>query len=123
MKPKDKNTGKPAGDYPDGQFYFRDDWMFVRNWTWSNQLNWVSAQDRTPSDTRNKLKSYFTVDVILRRAVLLKDFMVAASIRNLFDADVREPSSGPGASSASAAIPADLPQAGRNYFLEVSYHF
>jgi len=38
------------------------------------------------------------------------------SARNLFDADVREP-------SASALIPDDLPMAGRNLFLELSKAF
>ncbi|OFZ22543.1 MAG: hypothetical protein A2X94_03555 [Bdellovibrionales bacterium GWB1_55_8] len=122
-KTKDENSGKPAGDYPNHQLYLRDDWVFAPNWTWSNQLNWVGAQDRTPSDPRAALNSYARVDVILRRSGVFRKFDFTASIRNVFDADIREPSSGPGPTATTAAIPHDLPQAGRSIYTEVSYNF
>jgi iron complex outermembrane receptor protein len=119
----DVNTGKPPGDYPENKGYLRSDWEFVRNWKWHTQLTWIGERDREPNDTRDPLKGYVTVDLTLRSRAILKNLDLSASVRNVFDADVREPSRGPGPTSTSAAIPDDLPQAGRNFYVAAEYRF
>lgn len=119
----DEQSGKPAGKYPNHKIYLRDDWTFVKNWSWSTQLTWVSAWDRQPTDPRPPLAGYTTVDLILRRVALFDKLDVTASVRNLFDADVRHPSNGPGPTSTAITIPNDLPQAGRSFYLELKYRF
>jgi len=123
LKAINENANKPSGNYPSQQVYFRDDWTFLPKWTWGNQINWVGPQDREPGDPRGHLKEYTTVDVILRYKMLPDKISLTASVRNFFDADVREPSSGPGPTTLTAAIPNDLPQAGRNGFIELTYRF
>jgi len=120
-KSTDKNSAKPVGDYPLHRVYFRDDWRFYPNWMWGNQLNWVGKRARNPSDTRATLKGYGTLDLILRHSTPFDKFTFTASIRNLLDADVREPSRGPGATATAAAIPNDLPQAPRSMYVELAY--
>jgi len=46
----------------------------------------------------------------------------ALGIRNLLDADAREPSMGPDPTGL-IGVPHDLPLAGRNYFVELRYRF
>lgn len=46
----------------------------------------------------------------------------ALAVRNIFDADAREPSLAPD-SNGIIGIPNDLPLPGRNYFAELRYHF
>jgi len=123
LKATNENADKPSGNYPSQQAYFRDDWTFLPKWTWGNQINWIGPQDREPGDPRGRLKGYTTVDVILRYKMLPDKLSLTASVRNFFDADVREPSSGPGPTTLTPAIPNDLPQAGRNGFIELAYRF
>jgi iron complex outermembrane receptor protein len=123
LEAKNETAGKPSGSYPNRHAYLRDDWSFISKWIWGNQINWVGPQDREPGDTRDTLKEYTTVDVIFRHQTLSDQLSFTASVRNIFDADAREPSSGPGPTSLTAAIPNDLPQAGRSGFLEMSYRY
>jgi iron complex outermembrane receptor protein len=103
--------------------YFRTDWGFLPNWSLENQIFFVGQQDRVASDPRSPLKSYTTVDLTLRRNAIFRKLNAALSLRNIFDADVREPSPGPGPNATTAAIPNDLPQEGRNVYGELSVRF
>jgi iron complex outermembrane receptor protein len=113
----------PAGNYPRHMAYLRDNWSFLPNWDLGTQIFWVGPQDRSPNDNRSPLKSYTTVDLILRRSSIFHKLNVALNFRNLLDADVREPSSGPGPTATTAPIPNDLPQAGRSVYGELSFRF
>jgi iron complex outermembrane receptor protein len=115
--------GGPAGNYPKHMAYFRTDWGFLPNWSLENQIFFVGQQDRVASDPRSPLKSYTTVDLTLRRNAIFRKLNAALSLRNIFDADVREPSPGPGPNATTAAIPNDLPQEGRNVYGELSVRF
>jgi len=121
-KAKDERSGKDPGDYPNHKAYLRGDWGFARNWDWSTQLHWIGTRKRQPADTRSDLSGYTTLDLMLRHR-LLQTLNIRAAVRNLFDADVREPSSGPAPSALTASIPNDLPQAGRNFYAELAYTF
>ncbi|MDD4975692.1 MAG: TonB-dependent receptor [Bacteriovorax sp.] len=123
IKTTNENSGKSAGDYPNQKIYARSDWEFRPNWYWDTQITWIGIRDREPTDPRDPLKGYATADLVLRRKSFFKHFDAMATVRNLFDADVREPSAGPGPTSQTAAIPNDLPMAGRNFYGELSYHF
>jgi outer membrane receptor for ferrienterochelin and colicins len=54
------------------------------------------------------------VNLSLRRKKLAKHWEIAASVKNVFDSDIREPSDG--------AIAEDYPMNERSFFAEISYH-
>ena len=110
----DDATGQDAGYTPHNHLYARADWRIAEAWLLSPQLNWVSNRERAFGDTRPKIADYQTVDLTLRNSRKQWDF--TASIRNLCDADVREPSLAPG-----AALSNDLPMAGRSVYVQLVY--
>lgn len=118
---KDHVRDQPSGIVPNHQAYLRGNWSPLSSWELGAQLLWVGARKREPVDSRPPLDGYTTLDLILRRT--LGPLGVMASVRNLFDSDVREPSTGPSAPGGSAAIPGDLPQAPRSAYGELSYRF
>jgi outer membrane receptor protein involved in Fe transport len=77
----------------------------------------VAERKRAVGDTRPDVPDYTTVDLSLRTDTSKKGWSFAGSIRNLFDADVREPAPArPGIS-----IPNDLPMPGRSFYLQAAY--
>lgn len=108
-------TGSDAGDAPHHLAYLRADWKFTPDWSLTPQLSWVAQRKRVTGDTRPAIDDYALVDVSLWRKEKGDAWGMALTARNLFDADAREPSLAPG------SIPNDLPLAGRNFMLEVSY--
>jgi outer membrane receptor protein involved in Fe transport len=113
---EDQTTNSDAGNAPHHEIYGRLDWRFAQDWSFNPQITWVGERQRAYGDTRPPLKGYTLVDVILRRIQIKGHFECAASVRNLFDADAREPSLSPG------LIPNDLPLAGRNFYVELRYN-
>jgi len=114
----DKETDTDAGNAPENQIYARADWRFLPGWLFNTQANWVANRKRVEGDTRDEIEDYTLVDVTLRYKRKGGRWELAASARNVFDEEVREPSLPPG-----LFIPNDLPLAGRNYFAEVRYQF
>ena len=108
-------TDRDAGNAPRHHLYARSDWSFMPGWTWNTQLNYVADRKREPSDTRPDIADYHTVDVTLRNQKRSSDWDVAFSVRNLLDADAREPSPSPG------LIANDLPLSPREYRVELRY--
>ncbi|MDM8565724.1 TonB-dependent receptor [Candidatus Halobeggiatoa sp. HSG11] len=101
---------------PQHQIYLRTDWLLNPNWFLNTQVNWIGERNRVVTDSRPPLDGYTTVDLTLRQKNLKEGrWNFALSVRNLFDADAREPS--------EISIPNDLPLAGRNYWLELRYNF
>lgn len=82
----------------------------------STQINWVADRNRAPGDVRPNIADYATLDVTVRTSSRKRQWDFSASVRNLFNADVREPSVAPG-----TAIPYDLPMAPRSLYLQASY--
>jgi iron complex outermembrane receptor protein len=68
---------------------------------------------RAANDRRPEIDDYTLVDLTLRRGHLFKNLEVAASLRNLFDEEAREPSSG--------IISDDYSLAGRSVWVELSF--
>jgi len=111
----DDSTNHDAGNAPHHHVYARADWKFMPEWSLTPQLNWVAGRERVVGDARPQIDDYATVDLTLRRKQKNDPWDMAASLRNLFDADARELSLAPG------GIINDLPLAGRNFYLELSY--
>ncbi len=112
----DEATGKDAGYAPHHHLYGRADWRFSSEWQASAQLNRVADRRRPVGDNRAAVPDYTTVDATLRTARGKNEWNFAASIRNLFDAKVLEPSLAPG-----LVLPNDLPMAPRTFYLQASY--
>lgn len=114
------SSGALASDAPQHKLYARIDWRFVTDWLFAPQVVWVGPRPRQATDPRNDLHGFVSVDLVLRRSHF-HGFDVSAILKNLLDADIREPSAGPAAGSTFVNLPHDYPQAGRAFFLQVSY--
>ncbi len=119
----DKNSGADVGEAPNREFYGRGEWTLAPFWRLDTQLTWVGKQKRAAGDNREALRDYATLDLTLRKKEVWNHLSLALSVRNLFDADVREPSPGPIAPLTVPHFPDDLPMAGRSVYGEVSYSF
>lgn len=120
----DKATDHDAGNTPRHHVYARADWRFMSGWALHTQLNWVGERARVAGDTRPALEGYETVDLTLRTNQDSKPWDVALSVRNLFDADGREPSAydrSPGQPFIS--LPDDFPIQGRSFYVQFTYRF
>jgi len=111
----DETTNLDAGNAPRHHLYARADWRFMPHWILDTQINYVADRKREPSDTRQAIADYHTVDLTLRSQKQNRGLDFAFTVRNLFDADAREPSPSPG------LIPNDLPLAPREYRVELKY--
>ncbi|MDZ4200796.1 MAG: TonB-dependent receptor [Gallionella sp.] len=111
----DDATGQDAGYAPHHRLYLRSDWRYASGWLASTQLNRVMDRMRAAGDTRPKIPDYTTVDLTVRSPGY-GEWTFSTSVRNLFNADVREPSLAPG-----SAIPNDLPMAPRSLWLQANY--
>jgi iron complex outermembrane receptor protein len=112
----DSATNTDAGYAPRNHLYARGDWRFTGGWQLSPQVNWVADRKRAFGDARADVPNYTSVDLTLRSERNKGHWDFAASIRNLFNATILEPSLAPG-----TAIPNDLPQAGRSFYLQATY--
>jgi iron complex outermembrane receptor protein len=110
----DDASGQDAGLAPRDRIYLRADWRFTAGWAANAQLNAVGERRRAPGDTRSALRGYNTVDLTLRTDKGSKGWDFAASLRNLFDADAREP-------SPVGTLPDDFPLPGRSFRLQVTH--
>ncbi|CAG1001240.1 partial Metal-pseudopaline receptor CntO, partial [Rhodocyclaceae bacterium] len=105
-----------SGYAPHNSAYGRADWRFAAGWLASAQLNWVADRNRPAGDKRPEVPDYTTVDFTLRTDKGKDAWDFAGSIRNLFNARIVEPSLAPG-----VALPNDLPQARRSFYLQASH--
>ena len=118
----DETTGADAGHAPGQQLYLRADWRFGRGFRLGAVLNAVADRERVFGDPRPAIDDYATVDLVLRRERIAGHLDLSVLVRNLFDEDVREPSTFvPGL--VLRFIDNDLPQAGRAAFVELRYRF
>lgn len=87
------------------------------NITLNLQYRYVGKRNRAPSDTRDKLGSYSTLDVTGSVFDLgIKGFTLRAGIRNLFNEDVRDP-------APENTYSRDYPRPGRQWWMQVLYQF
>lgn len=107
----DQASGKDAGYAPHQHLYLRGDWRPAGGWLLSGQVNHIADRVRAVGDTRPAVPDYTTVDLTLRTQ-RTNQWEFAASLRNLFNTDAREPSLAPG------TIQYDLPAAPRTFYLQ-----
>ena len=111
----DDSTDADAGNSPHHHLYARADWSLAAGWQLSGQLNQVRDRRRAAGDLRPAIPDYTTLDLTLRSDRGSQGWNFTASVLNLFNADVREPTLAPG------SIPADLPMPRRSIYLQASY--
>lgn len=114
----DVATNTDAGYAPRHHLFARADWQFTSGLLFSPQFNWVAGRRRPAGDLRAPVADYHTVDLVLSTHHERDGWNASLAVRNLFNADVREPSAGP-----SLQIPHDLPMAPRALTLTVSRSF
>jgi len=114
LQATDERTGANPGYAPRHKAYARADWRIGAGWLLGTQAQHVAGRARPPGDARPPVADHTTVDLTLRTGRIARDWELAASVRNLFDADVREPSLAPGTS-----LPYDLPMASRSFYLQL----
>lgn len=119
---KDESTGSPLGLAPTEQAYLRAVWGFAPRWQLTPQIEWVGERKRAAGDVRPALQGYTAFGFALRKT-WPHDIELALITRNLFDADVREPSRGPNSGQTVPTIANDLPQQGRSVTLEAVAHW
>ena len=112
----DESTHQDAGYAPHNHVVGRADWRFAGNWMLGAQVNWVADRKRPAGDGRPQLADYTTVDLNLSTTAKRQQWSFALGLRNLFNADVREPSVAPG-----TALPNDLPMAPFSAYLQATY--
>lgn len=103
----DDASGQDAGYAPRHHLNGRVDWHVPGLGVLSPQFNRVAERRRAPGDTRPRVPDYTTLDLAFSTGRLLRHWEFSLAARNLFNANVREPSLAPG------AIPNDLPMAPR----------
>lgn len=112
----DAATGKDAGYAPQHELYARADWAIGQGLVLSPQINWVADRKRAAGDNRPAVPDYATVDLTLRTTSGFGQWDFAVTVRNLFNADAREPSLAPG-----QALPNDLPTAPQAVYFQAIY--
>lgn len=116
QKNVDETTGHDAGYAPHHHFYARADWVAFPGWQLSGQVNHVADRKRPWGDNRPQIPDYTTLDLTLRSTRSLAGWDFSATIYNLFDSDVREPS------IPESGIKFDLPMPGRTFWLQGRYN-
>ncbi len=97
--------------------------LLKASFLWKPQYDWsvygsadrVMDRVRAAGDTRPNIADYTLVNLTVRKR-LTESVEFATSVRNLFNADAREPSLN------NSGIPGDYPLAGRSIFAELSCH-
>lgn len=116
----DETTDHTTSQVPGSQVYLGVNWRLNDNISVHSQVNWVMSRDRDAMDTRAKVADYAVVDLTLHYQHSVGQWGADLMLRNLADADAREPSAW---SNPQAAIANDLPLAGRNLYAQVYVRF
>ncbi|WP_353572782.1 TonB-dependent receptor, partial [Candidatus Albibeggiatoa sp. nov. BB20] len=116
-----KTRGYKLPQIPYYQFYLHTDWEFIPHWYFNLQLDGVMNRQRGKLDQRPAIDDYWLTNMTLHYMPNQK-WKVSLGIHNAFGIDAREPTSFSETANI-AGLPNDLPLEGRNYFLELQYHF
>ncbi len=109
---EDRN-GSTTADIPGQQAHIGINWSLQDEWNLYAGVDWIGDRDRPQGDLRESIDDNLVGRLSLRRQI--GSYTLQATLNNLFDNDIREPSNG--------AIPDDYPQAGRSWILDLSYSF
>lgn len=111
----DQTTQQDAGYAPHHHLYTRADWRVYSDWRLSGQINHVADRKRPAGDSRPQVPDYTSVDLTLRTGPKKNGWDFSASVFNLFNADIREPT------KAASGIIYDLPMPARTFWLQARY--
>ncbi|MGZ8240960.1 MAG: TonB-dependent receptor plug domain-containing protein, partial [Methylobacter sp.] len=101
-------TKRQVAGVPEHHVYVAFQWQFMPCWQLQPQINWIGGRTSLLGDNR-KLSDYETIDLTLRGKKLFGHLNLAASLRNAFDTNYREP--------AAPQLPENLPMPGRSFYL------
>lgn len=113
---KNDSTDQDPGNAPGREFYIRTEWKPQSNLRLNLQSNWIQDRARPAGDIRPEIADYNTTDININRTTQDHTWQYGLAVKNIFDADVREPST-----FNTTGILNDLPLAGRSLWLELSF--
>jgi len=114
-KAVDKDTDVVVPNSPRTQVYGNIHWKFLPDYSLDTQWFWIGYRARAVDDTRSVIDDYHLANVTLSKKNILKHVDLSFAVRNIFDADIREP--------GSASIPNDYPMNGRSFWGEIKVRF
>ncbi len=112
---EDKSLKQDIPDAPNKQFTGQAIWRIEDGWSLNTLINWVGDRKRAENDGRDAIDDYTSLNITLRKRNIIRNFDMSIAIRNVFDDDRREPSSG--------VIADDYPLASRSAWIELGYSF
>lgn len=95
--------------------FIRLNWLMSDQWQVNLATKAVFDREREPLDPRPEIDDYWLTNLNVQYH--LNNWQLSASIKNLFNDDIREPS------SLGTAINGDFPMHERNGFVQLSYSF
>ena len=117
QRSEDVATGQDAGYAPRHHVYARVDWTGPWGLLCNLQGNLVADRKRPAGDVRDAVPDYATFDMTVRTPRGGRNWDVTLSVRNLLNADVREPSLYSSGGVPTVAWANDLPLPGRIVWL------
>ncbi len=120
QRSENKRTGRRAANTPSTQLRLQGNWRVGELYELHGQLRWVADRARESGDPRATIDDYTLVDIGIRRRNLWQAVDMNIIVRNLFNADAREPSPN---GLPVPLIADDLPLPGRQVFAEFRYQF
>ena len=116
---EDDDTNRDVPNAPQQQFYLRSVWDVTQDITASAVFNWVADRERPAGDSRDHVDDYAVVDLVIKYSNLIDGLDISLIGKNIFDEDVREPSTGQ--FPAFPEIPGDYPLEGSSVMMEIKY--
>ena len=122
VKAEDDIVNSNVGEHPSLQAYVRAEWQISERLKLNSQISYVGDRYRVPGDVRTDLDDYTSVNIIASYQFPSNGITVEFNVVNLFDDDIREPSSA-NKTAGQVSIPNDLPQAERSVYFAISKTF
>lgn len=118
---RDADTGARAPFVPRHMATLNGWWEFAPRWTLGGGVTQVADRARECGDPRPAIDDNLWADLHLRTTALSPRLTLGLSVRNLADADLRDPTRNNG--GLGPTVPDDLPLEGRRWLLEAEYRW
>ena len=112
---ENKNNSETIPFAPEMVLYANLHWQLLPEWFLDGQYYWIAARERAPEDIRDDIKDNDIVNLTIRRTNIGKHWEVALAVRNIFNENVREPS--------TEVIPNDYPMEQRSFWAELRFSY
>lgn len=119
QKSEDEKNNVDSANAPEQQIYVSLNWNMFSNWFFNTQAYWIADRNREFGDMRPPIDDYTMMDINVGCRCITAGLEVSLAVKNLFDKDAFEPSSG----EVRLLIPGDYPLEGRSAFLRARYRF